>query len=349
MEAFLRRYTTRTYRVPAKCGLQMATSAGQIVFAWHTLQTRTPYYYVSLATCRDGIDAACPWDAIGRELCTLLDENPSRAAISRVRTIGHGNATVVLGQDAGRLVAIKQHLCHKGPWQVTAHALQELRALSRLQRYKWAPRVVFTKMLPDAVYVGMEFLPLSLKQVVVEQCDMQYVRSVFIKLLSAVSELHDKRMAHRDIKPDNIRLRSDGTLVLIDYDSCIQLRANMPRTSRVCTAPYRDPRLFEPGVDLEHYDYRCLDAFSCGAVFLYMVSRGVHAFYGRDEPAVLACMTTKLRSASWGLPRSTATRLSPTDRLALSGLLSTDLRHRLTVSAALLLYRTELTTPWCGP
>lgn len=42
-------------------------------------------------------------------------------------------------------------------------------------------------------------------------------RSIAFQLLSALAHLHRLRIAHRDIKPDNIMLDWDGTVVLIDF------------------------------------------------------------------------------------------------------------------------------------
>jgi serine/threonine protein kinase len=54
---------------------------------------------------------------------------------------------------------------------------------------------------------------------------VQVVRSLAYQLLSALAHLHTRGIAHRDVKPGNIRLARDGQLVLIDFGIAYQREA----------------------------------------------------------------------------------------------------------------------------
>ena len=56
------------------------------------------------------------------------------------------------------------------------------------------------------------------------------VRSLMAKLASAVRSVHRAGLLHRDIKPANIIVRTDGTLVLIDFGSSRDAAADRTRT-----------------------------------------------------------------------------------------------------------------------
>ena len=57
-------------------------------------------------------------------------------------------------------------------------------------------------------------------------------RSVMVQTLSALSFLHhpDQRIAHRDIKPQNIMLTNQGCVRLIDFGvACMDIESDMQR------------------------------------------------------------------------------------------------------------------------
>jgi serine/threonine protein kinase len=45
----------------------------------------------------------------------------------------------------------------------------------------------------------------------------EFLRNVFVRLLSGLREIHTRKLLHLDIKPANIYLRSDGFPVLLDF------------------------------------------------------------------------------------------------------------------------------------
>src|SRR5262245_4282599 len=81
---------------------------------------------------------------------------------------------------------------------------------------------------------------------------------ITVPLLDALELMHEQSFLHRDIAPDNIILRSDGTPVLLDFGAARRAVAEMSRTITGIIKPgyspheqyATDPRLQGPWTDL---------------------------------------------------------------------------------------------------
>jgi calcium-dependent protein kinase len=104
------------------------------------------------------------------------------------------------------------------------------------------------------------------------------------QVLTAVGMLHDNLIVHRDVKPENLLLRSsDGSLddlVLIDFGLSRFFEPGQRLTTRVGTVYYTAPEVWT-----ERYDNKC-DLFSCG-VLLYVLLCLYTPFDGDDDNDIL--------------------------------------------------------------
>ncbi|MCU0520195.1 MAG: serine/threonine protein kinase [Anaerolineae bacterium] len=98
------------------------------------------------------------------------------------------------------------------------------------------------------------------------------------QLLDALAYCHREGVLHRDIKPQNVILRPDGSVVLVDFGLVKLWNPNDPRTRTVIrsmgTPQYAPPEQYEPQIG--HTDPRS-DLYSLGAT-LY------HALTGQAPP-----------------------------------------------------------------
>ena len=67
------------------------------------------------------------------------------------------------------------------------------------------------------------------------------IETILIPLCDGLKTLHDKGLIHRDIKPDNILIRPDGTPVLIDFGAAIDLTAIQSGEFHIIATPRYAP------------------------------------------------------------------------------------------------------------
>ena len=99
----------------------------------------------------------------------------------------------------------------------------------------------------------------------------EYLLSIMFSIMAGVEEIHGAGFIHRDIKPDNIYLRSDGTPVLLDFGSARQAFGARSETLTALVSPGYAP--------YEQYDTNATDkqgpwtdVYALGATFYRAVT-----------------------------------------------------------------------------
>lgn len=97
----------------------------------------------------------------------------------------------------------------------------------------------------DIAYIVMEWANCGTLQQAISKNDIfdeREMASIFIQIALALSYLHSKEIIHRDVKPSNILLFSDGTAKLSDFG----ISQSTQNAEHVCGTPsYQAPDLFE--------------------------------------------------------------------------------------------------------
>jgi PAS domain S-box-containing protein len=96
------------------------------------------------------------------------------------------------------------------------------------------------------------------------------------QLMDVVSHLHDKDIVHRDIKPDNIIVRPDGTIVLLDYGIVKRMKEMETSATVIGTRPYMSPE------QVNGKSERRSDIWALGVV-IYQMYTGSLPFSGNTE------------------------------------------------------------------
>jgi len=109
------------------------------------------------------------------------------------------------------------------PSSVFAGFETEMRILSRL-RGVYTPRIYSKGDLAVMPYLVMEYVQgEALKQAITQApVSVHELCQLMIPVCKAVHELHRHNIIHLDLKPENIRNRDDGTVVLIDMGTAHQ-------------------------------------------------------------------------------------------------------------------------------
>ncbi|MFT3760090.1 serine/threonine protein kinase [Thauera sp.] len=89
-----------------------------------------------------------------------------------------------------------------------------------------------------------------------------FIRTVFVRMLNGLREVHAHKLLHLDIKPSNIYLRADGTPVLLDFGASRQTLANdLPVLKPMYTPGFAAPEQYDRRDQLGPWS----DVYSVGA------------------------------------------------------------------------------------
>ena len=72
----------------------------------------------------------------------------------------------------------------------------------------------------------------------------KHIKNLAFQVLSGLHYLHSNFILHRDLKPDNLMIASDGTLKFIDFGMARSYGAQVPFSQNQITFVYRPPEIF---------------------------------------------------------------------------------------------------------
>lgn len=175
--------------------------------------------------------------------------------------------------------------------RVTKRFVKEARTAAQLQHSNIIS-IYDVGKYKDQYYIAMEYLRESLKDRIrkgVLKNNPGEVLKTVRKIAEALLYAHKKGFIHRDIKPDNIMFRDDGTLVLLDFGivKALKSESNLTRTGMSMGTPkYMSPeQMMAKKVDERS------DIYSLGIV-LYELLTG-SAPYKDSDIVTLAMKHTK--------------------------------------------------------
>ncbi|CAA0809432.1 Phosphoenolpyruvate carboxylase kinase 1 [Striga hermonthica] len=143
--------------------------------------------------------------------------------------------------------------------------------------------------------------------------------------MEAVAHIHDRGVAHRDIKPDNILFNSYDELKLADFGSA-ECFANSGLMSGIVGTPYYVAPEVVAGME---YGEK-VDVWSAG-VILYIMLSGIPPFYGESARDIFeAVLRANLR-----FPRAVFGSISPDAKDLLRRMLCKDVSRRFSADQVL--------------
>ena len=219
---------------------------------------------------------------------SFMQENIKGYSIKKQLGFG-GMSKVYLAYDPKlkRNIAIKiLSPSYSADKRITKRFVKEARTAAQLQHSNIISIYDVGKH-KDQYYIAMEYLKESLKDKINKgnlKNDPEAALKIVKKIAEALLYAHKKGFIHRDIKPDNVMFRDDGTLILLDFGIVKALRSesNLTRTGMsVGTPKYMSPEQMRA----KKVDERS-DIYSLGIV-LYEILTGT-APYKTDDLITLA-------------------------------------------------------------
>ena len=140
----------------------------------------------------------------------LVGECPHESQVSTLYRVTHPEHSEAMIMKVPKISVLL-------PSSVFAGFETEIRILSRL-RGVYTPKVFAKGDLSTAPYLVTEFLEGALLQESIRNApvELEQLCALMIPVCRAVHELHRHNIIHLDLKPENIRNRNDGHVVLID-------------------------------------------------------------------------------------------------------------------------------------
>jgi len=177
----------------------------------------------------------------------------------------------VLGFDEGTLV-IKISKSEA----INPRLILEARVLRNLAGHPGIPELVDVARHRDRTVLITRYVEGHPLTDVLPVEDVKTRDRIAYQLMDVVSHLHDKDIVHRDIKPDNIIVRPDGTIVLLDYGIVRQMGEMETSATVIGTRPYMSPE------QINGKSERRSDIWAMGVV-IYTMYTGSLPFSGNTE------------------------------------------------------------------
>jgi tRNA A-37 threonylcarbamoyl transferase component Bud32 len=221
-----------------------------------------------------------------------------------IEEVGQGGMAVVYrAQDETlkREVAIKilhQHLA--GEPESKARLEREAQAVAKLHHDNILEIFDYSGLASQSSYIVTEFIDgQTLKQYLTGRpLGFSEVGALIaVEICRALGHAHSLGVIHRDVKPENVMIRKDGLIKLMDFGIAQVLDfQRMTVTGQLLGSPaYMAPEIIEG----KQLDFRT-DVFSVGIV-LYLLATGELPFSGRNPHEVLR----RIAEGKFPDPRST--------------------------------------------
>ena len=195
----------------------------------------------------------------------------------KIEKIGEGTYGVVFKgkhKKTNEIVAMKKIRLESEEEGVPSTAIREVSLLKELQH----PNIVQLQdviMQENRLYLIFEFLTMDLKKYLDtipagDMVDKNLVKSYTYQILQAMLFCHQRRVLHRDLKPQNLLIDKNGAIKLADFGLArafgIPVRVY---THEVVTLWYRAPEIL-----LGSNKYSCpVDIWSIGCIFAEMANK----------------------------------------------------------------------------
>jgi CheY-like chemotaxis protein len=193
-----------------------------------------------------------------------------------IRSIASGSISNVFlaeSERAGAIVVLK--VLRKVPDHDEGHGtfdrfLQEYEVVAKVD-HRNVVRIYDLGIADDHAYIAMEYFPTGdLRQRMRQKISGPQAVDYLRQMGAALQAIHAVGVLHRDLKPGNVMLRTDGSLALIDFGLAKQLKLDMEitATGEIFGTPYYMSPEQGHGADTDERS----DLYSVGVIFYEMLT-----------------------------------------------------------------------------
>jgi serine/threonine protein kinase len=194
----------------------------------------------------------------------------------KIEKIGQGTYGVVykaMNKSTREFIALKKIRLEGEDEGVPSTAIREISSLMELQHPN-VVRLLDVICQEKRLYLVFEYLNQDLKRYIdtapPSGMTTSHVKSFLWQILQAITFCHIRRMLHRDMKPQNVLIGSDGVLKIADFGLSRAFGIPLPAyTHEVVTLWYRAPEILLGG---KRYSTP-VDIWSIGCIFAEMATR----------------------------------------------------------------------------
>ncbi|XP_017962398.1 cyclin-dependent kinase 2 [Drosophila navojoa] len=201
----------------------------------------------------------------------------------RAEKIGEGTYGIVYkacNNRTGQVVALKKIRLEGESEGVPSTAIREISLLKNL-KHKNVVQLFDVVISGNNLYMIFEYLNMDLKKLMDKKKDVftpQLIKSYMHQIFDALDFCHTNRILHRDLKPQNLLVDTEGNIKLADFGLARAFNVPMRAyTHEVVTLWYRAPEIllgtkfYSTGVDI----------WSLGCIFAEMIMR--HSLFPGDS------------------------------------------------------------------
>jgi serine/threonine-protein kinase PpkA len=162
--------------------------------------------------------------------------------------------------------------------------IQEFALVSQIDHPNVA-RIFHQGFSEHHAYIAMEYFPGGdLRELIAKGIDPSVAVAILLQVSGAFTAVHAQGVVHRDMKPDNVMIRADGSLALADFGIAKQTNSDISRTKHgeVFGTPYYLAPEQALGLPVDQRT----DIYSLGIVFFEMLT-GNRPFQADNAQALM--------------------------------------------------------------